>query len=265
MSAIPRVLLVLDISALSTATPKEWLEFSRIGTGYLPQVIYEEMKFLFDRSPDPDLERISRAFTRFYPTSGWQITDETASHAALKVASGQAMTKRSRVSLAVARCAYGLALNNPSSLIVLVTADRSLLQRVYDIQVNNLCGVTGPALLQWSRSGQRPIAVSQKLQQMRVPGGRSPQSSLPAPTASSRTVAGTPRTAIQTKTAIQPQAHVLATKPAWRKYLNSYWWALLLLAIGGLAAWSLVGAGGRRDAKPPNPVSSYPLETLRKG
>ena len=168
MVAVPPVILVFDISALSAASPTEWREFSRVGNCYIPQVVYEEMKMLFDRSPDPDLERLSKAFNRFYATSGWKVSEANAHHPTLKAGSGQAMTRRARVSLAVGRCAYGLAQEFSNSLVVLVSKDRSLLQRLYEIPSFNLCGITGEALLQWSRTGQRPIAVSQKFQQFRA-------------------------------------------------------------------------------------------------
>ncbi|HEY9639149.1 MAG TPA: PIN domain-containing protein [Coleofasciculaceae cyanobacterium] len=174
MVAVPPVILVFDISALSVASPAEWREFSRVGSCYVPQVVYEEMRLLFDRSPDPDLERIAKSFNRFYASSGWQITDVTAHHASFKVGSGQALTRRSRVSLAVGRCAFALSESFPNSLVVLVSKDRSLLQRLYEIPAVNLCGITGESLLQWSRTGQRPIAVSQKFQQFRTAYGLPP-------------------------------------------------------------------------------------------
>lgn len=168
MAATPPVILVFDVGALSASTPSEWREFSRVGSCCVPQVIYEEMRLLFDRSPDPDLERMAKSFNRFYASSGWRITDINASHAAFKVPSGQGLTRRARLSLAVGRCGYGLAQTYPASLIVVVTKDRSLLQRLYDIPCVNLCGVPVESLLQWSRTGQRPIQVSQRLQQFRV-------------------------------------------------------------------------------------------------
>lgn len=174
MVATPPVVLVFDVSALSAASPTEWREFSRVGSCYIPQVVYEEMKMLFDRSPDPDLEYLAKSFNRFYASSGWKVSDATAAHPALKIASGQALTRRARVSLAVGKCAFGLAQEFPNSLVVLVSKDRTLLQRLYDIPAPNLCGITGDALLQWSRSGQRPIAVSQKFQQFRAAYGIQP-------------------------------------------------------------------------------------------
>jgi hypothetical protein len=173
MVAIPPVILVFDISALSAASCSEWREFSRVGSCYIPQIIYEEMKLMFDRSPDPDLERIAKDFNRFYATSNWKITEADAHHSALKMGAGQSLTRRARVSLAVGRCAYGLSETFQTSIVVLVTKDRSLLQRLYEIPEVNLCGITGDALLQWSRSGLRPIAVIQKVQQFRTAHGMS--------------------------------------------------------------------------------------------
>ena len=171
MAAIPSVILVFDVSALSAASCSEWREFARVGSCYLPQVVYEEMKMVFDRSPDPDLERIAKDFHRFYATSNWNVTQANAHHSALKIGAGQSLTRRARVSLAVGRAAYGLSQTFSSSLVVLVTKDRSILQRLYEIPEVNLCGITGEALLQWSRSGSRPIAVIQKIQQFRTAHG----------------------------------------------------------------------------------------------
>ncbi len=169
-ASVAPILLVIDVSTLSSTSTREWLSFSRVGACYIPQIVYEEMRFLYDRSPDPDLERVARDFNRFYSTSGWQITDAIGHHMILKSATGYALTKRLRVSLSVARCAYALSQKNPRSLVVMVASDRSILQRVYDIQAPNLTGIQSTALLQWSRSGQRPVAITQKLQEMKADG-----------------------------------------------------------------------------------------------
>ncbi|MFQ3616002.1 MAG: PIN domain-containing protein [Cyanobacteriota bacterium] len=170
MSLTPPVLLVLDISALASSTPKEWIEFSRIGSTYIPQAVYEEMKLLFDRSPDPDLEELCKSFNHFYPHSSWTITEAHAHHPSL-AAAGQALTRRTRITLASARCAYALALSSPGHLAVLVTNDQSSLQRIYQLPSTNLCAIRTSELLQWCRAGQRPVMVSQKMQQLRVTSG----------------------------------------------------------------------------------------------
>lgn len=167
MTSLAPVRLILDISTLSATTTREWLGFTRVGDCYIPHVVYEEIRFLYERSPDPDLERVSREFNRFYASSGWKISEINGHHPLLKSATGRALTKRARVALAVARCAYGEAQKNSKQLVVLVTSDRAILQRVYDIQLPNLAGIPSSALLNWSRSGKRPVAVTQKLQELR--------------------------------------------------------------------------------------------------
>ncbi len=167
MTLLPPVSLILDITALVGGSQREWREFSRVGRTHIPQAVYEEMRLLFDRSPDPDLEALCKAFNHFYPTSGWQITDIHAHHPTL-TATGHGLTHRTRISLAAARCAYALALNSPTHLIVLVTRNQPMLQRIAEISLANLCAIDAGDLLQWSRTGQRPIAVSQKLHQLRA-------------------------------------------------------------------------------------------------
>ena len=235
MVAVPPVILVFDISALSVASPSEWREFSRVGSCYVPQVVYEEMKLMFDRSPDPDLERIAKSFNRFYASSGWQITDVNAHHPSLKVGSGQALTRRARVSLAVGRCAYGLSQAFPNSLIILVSKDRSLLQRLYEVPVVNLCGITGESLLQWSRTGQRPIAVSQKFQQFRTAYNLPPSTAVAAqPRASGRTATSYPVSETQSKSA---KLRSVASLPDWMPDLMSLILAAVGLAIAGFLVW----------------------------
>jgi hypothetical protein len=243
MAAIPPVMLVLDISTLSSATPREWIEFSRVGTCCIPQVIYEEMRLLFDRSPDPDLERISREFNRFYPHSGWKITDVVGHHTALKTTTSHALTKRARVSLAVAKCAYGLAQEFPQNLVVLVASDRELQQKVYDMQVDNLCAIPSSGLIQWSRSGQRPIAVIQKIQQMRTTvGSRSAVGSTKPISGSKTATTGIKRTSIPA-TSPTRNTSITPKRAAMRPSLGITSWVSQLIAIGftlgalAIAAW----------------------------
>lgn len=244
MVAVPSVMLVFDISALSAATPSEWREFSRVGSCYVPQIVYEEMTLKFDRSPDPDLERIAKAFNRFYATSGWRITDTSGHHAALKVGSGQALTHRSRISLAVGRCAYGLAENTPGSLVVLVTKDRSLLQRLYEIPAVNLCGITVDTLLQWSRTGQRPVPVSQKLQQFRAAHGLQPTGT----TGTSQTYQRTSPTRISGSDTSKPRIvrNTIST-PDWLPDLISLLLAAAGLAVAGYLIWVVIHNSNIRD------------------
>lgn len=252
MVAVPPIVLVFDINALAAATPAEWREFARVGNCYIPQVVYEEMKMLFDRSPDPDLERLAKAFNRFYATSGWQTTEATAAHPMLKIATGHGLTRRSRVSLAVGKCAYGLAQELANSLVVLVSNDRMLLQRLQDIPSANLCGISGDMLLQWSRTGHRPVAISSKVQQFRAshqPLSRSAsaehprQTALPIPS----------RTPVR---ALWGRSSVFLSE--WIPELRSLLLALVGLIIAGYLIWlllSLFNAGG--GFQRPTPQQSF--------
>jgi hypothetical protein len=244
MVAIPPVILVFDISALSAASCSEWREFSRVGSCYLPQVIYEEMKLMFDRSPDPDLERIAKDFNRFYTSSNWKISEADAHHAALKMGAGQSLTRRARVSLAVGRCAFGLAQAFQSSLVVLVTKDRSLLQRLYEIPEVNLCGITGEALLQWSRSGLRPIAVIQKVQQFRTA-----HNLVPKPSAQPQ--------AIGSKSSKPAVVHSELSIPTWLPDATSLALSLVALGIAGWLIWTMFQLVKQKEPVPTAPTSFY--------
>lgn len=254
MVAAPPVILVFDVSALSAAAPTEWREFSRVGNCYVPQIAYEEMKMLFDRSPDPDLERLAKAFNRFYATSGWKVSEANAHHPLFKAGSGQAMTRRARVSLAVGRCAYGMSQEFPNSLVVLVSKDRSLLQRLYEIPSFNLCGITGDALLQWSRTGQRPIAVSQKFQQFRAAHGMQPAPPQNPPTPSQphpSTMSPPAATPSLTKSVrSSPVRGPLVSD--WLPEAKSLFLAAIGLAIAAYLVWVLLHTVELGDLFPPS-------------
>ena len=273
MTSLAPMKLVLDISTLSATTTREWLGFSRAGDCYIPHVVYEEIRFLYERSPDPDLERVSREFNRFYATSGWKISEVTGHHPLLKSATGRALTKRARVALAVARCAYGEAQKHSKQLIVLVTSDRAILQRIYDIQLPNLAGIPSSALLNWSRSGKRPIAVTQKLQELRdlgysqsgfmgqayqpttpvrttfrgttsMPNKRNPSSSRTY-TRSHGTRIQTPRTRIQSgSTKVRPRSYQKGSRTTVSKYIPAVprWFPQFMSILSALAALAFAGA-----------------------
>ncbi|MGJ3247280.1 MAG: PIN domain-containing protein [Elainellaceae cyanobacterium] len=265
MAVVPPILLVLDISTLSTTTTRDWLGFSRAGVCYLPQVIYEEMRFLYDRSPDPDLERTAREFNRFYATSGWKITEVVGHHPLLKSSTGYGLTRRTRVGLAVARCAYGLAQQHPASLVVLVASDRSILQRIYDIQTPNLTAIPGSTLLNWSRTGQRPVAISQKLQQMKAAGTFHPtplttniKPSTKPPTPTARGKPHSPPKRSPPAPHRRPTSRSMGSNPVDIGQLLTGLSAFAALAIAGLLIWLIFFSEGfrqfRDQSSPPDEV-----------
>jgi hypothetical protein len=263
MVMLPPVILVFDVNALSAASSAEWREFSRVGNCYLPRVVYEEIKLVFDRSPDPALEGIAKAFHRFYATSGWQVSDANAPHAVFTGKPGHTLTRRGTISLAVGRCAYGIAQEFPNSLVVLVSKDRSLLQRLYEISRFNLCGITGESLLQWSRSGQRPIPVSQTFQQFRATHGLEPARSSAAfeqPTFAAALAPPKPLPAVAIRPANSRSSRFSLAMPRLSETLSetkSLLVALVSLTIAAYLVWLLFNATGWDNLlqPPSNPQS----------
>jgi len=170
-AALPDIILLFDVNGIIDKTTREWSEYSRVGTCYLPQVVYDEIQFLCDRASEPELERPAREFIRFHPESNWQLTGARATHPSLAPAQGQAQSKKARLNLAVVQCAYGLAQEMTNKLVVLVSNTQPLLQQIQALAVNNLCGITTTALLQWSRTSARPPAVTQQIQAIIGTGG----------------------------------------------------------------------------------------------
>jgi hypothetical protein len=163
---LPNILLIFDISALILGKTREWQEFSRVGRCFVTPAVLKEMKLLANQAAEPTQEQTAREFCRFYPKSGWQSSILTASHPALKPASGAAASKRARFVFNMAEAAHGLAQHQPKELVVLVSNDQSLLQRIKALNVDNLCGVPVSALLLWSRTQRRPAVVSHQLRHL---------------------------------------------------------------------------------------------------
>lgn len=177
---LPPVLLLIDINVLVTSNLRDWHQYSSIGSCILPQAVADEMHLLFKDAVDPDLDRVAKDFHRFQATHQWQSTEIMATHPLLKGPEGRAISKKARISLAVARCAYGVARRYPARMVVLATNDQPQIQRIQALQVPNLCCITGTALQQWSQYGRRPVTVMQHWQQMKA-GGLQPLEASNAP------------------------------------------------------------------------------------
>ncbi len=164
MSTPQPVLVLLDLSALLGSSLREWQEYSRIGNCYVPQMVYEEIEYLTGRAPEPQVEKAAREFMRFFPDSGWQLTNAHATHPAIAPPGGASLSKQARLVVAVAQCAYGFALEQPNNLVVFVSNTQPILQRIPSLGTPNFCGITRAAFLQWVRTGERPPAVTAQQQ-----------------------------------------------------------------------------------------------------
>ncbi|MBD2041392.1 PIN domain-containing protein [Microcoleus sp. FACHB-672] len=162
--ALPPVVVVLDIFALMAGRARDWETYSRAGTCYVPQVVYEQIELLCDSAPEPAQEQVAREFMRFWPKSGWHLTNAHTSHPSLQPAASAELSGQARLVVAVAQSAYGVSQEQPGKLVVFVSTSLSLLKRMQSLNAPNLCCITSTALLQWARTGQRPPAVTQQMQ-----------------------------------------------------------------------------------------------------
>ncbi|WP_155968995.1 PIN domain-containing protein [Kamptonema formosum] len=165
-SALPPIVVVFDLGALMTGRTREWEMCSRLGTCYLPQVVYEEIEELSRRAEEGTQLEVAREFVRFWPYSGWLLSDAAASHRLLQPAAGAQVSKQARLVVAVAQCAYALSQERARELVVFVSDSLRLLQRMQSLEVGNLCCINSTVLMQWARSGQRPLLVTKQVQAM---------------------------------------------------------------------------------------------------
>lgn len=192
MPTPPPVLVLLDLSALLGSSLREWQEYSRIGNCYLPQMVYEEIEFLTGRAPEPQVEKVARDFMRFFPDSGWQLTNAHATHPAIAPPGGASLSKQARLVISVAQCAYGFALEQTDNLVVFVSNTQPILQRIPSLGTPNLCGVTRAAFLQWVRTGEQPPAVSAQQQTFSTVGAATANGQAKAPTPAKSTPTAVP-------------------------------------------------------------------------
>jgi hypothetical protein len=241
MLSLPSCFLVFDTTALLTSQSRSWQEFNRVGSCYVPSGVTEAMKQLSEQAADSTTRETAREFGRFFPTSGWRSTQSYATHPSLKPAEGHEISSRARLSLAIAQAAYGLARSHPEALIVLVSNDKGLLQRLEPLDVKNVCGISLDALVLWSRSQRRPSAISHQLQVMRVAQASStsqwPSTSVSKTTANQSTQITTP---VVTATPARTQTFTAVRRPPvrnsrWRSRLSNTFYNLLILAGLGIA------------------------------
>jgi hypothetical protein len=174
------ILLVFDLSAILAGRTRDWSQFNSVGSCFIPQVVMEEIEFLTQRSSDPEEEKIAREFTRFLPDSNWEISQSIAEHPSLTPPDGKNLSKNARLQLAVAQCVYGMTQENTASIVVMVSNQGNLRTQLENLKVNNLCTLTSAQFIQWLRTNQRPLNITQAIQKQSV-GGWSPTSQSPNP------------------------------------------------------------------------------------
>lgn len=251
----PSILFLFDSTALLAGKMRDWQEFSRLGECYLPQVIVEEIRFLSNRAPDPSQELTAREFIRFYHNSGWHITNAHAEHPALKPTPGSSMSQRARLALSVSYSAFGMSLEHPGGLVVLVANEQPLLQRVQGLNVRNLCGISVSNLLEWARYNRQPITVAQRLRALET--GRNFVAQNTQPKATSRGTTSSVTTSTKAKSASKSKANRSSDAPKIETYsygdeidlqivpqIMASVSAVVALVIAGFLFWGLNDPNG---------------------
>ncbi|AFY85192.1 PIN domain-containing protein [Oscillatoria acuminata] len=164
MSARPQILLVFDTTSLLAGDTKVWKDYKRVGSCFVPTVVFEAMQDFADRAAEPGQEKAAKEFMAFWPKSGWQQTTATATHRRLTPPEGASLSFSARLSLEIAEAAYGVALERENAIVVFVCNGQPLLKRIATLRQDNLCGITSAKLLQWARAKTEPEVVTQQVE-----------------------------------------------------------------------------------------------------
>ncbi len=160
----PQILLVFDTTSLLAGDPKVWKDYKRVGSCFVPKVVFEAMQNFADRAAEPGQEKTAKEFMAFWPKSGWQQTTATATHRKLTPPEGASLSFSARLSLEMAEAAYGVALEREDAIVVFVCNGQPLLKRIAALRQDNLCGITSAKLLQWARAKNEPEVVTQQVE-----------------------------------------------------------------------------------------------------
>ncbi|MEZ2238755.1 PIN domain-containing protein [Microcoleus sp.] len=162
---LPPVLVTFDADVLMAGRTQVWQEYAKVGSCYLPEVVYDEIDYLTGKAVEKSQEQVAREFMRFFADSGWIVTDAQETHRSLEPSIKNQSTQAMLV-VATAQCVYGLAQEHPDALVVFVSNTQPLLKRIASVGSTNLCGITGAMMLNWARKGERPAAATQQLQSL---------------------------------------------------------------------------------------------------
>lgn len=228
-----RPLLIFDPGVVLNSHRDLWQEWVGFGLCVLPQGAAKALQDLC-QAGGPE-ESQARAFWRWQPHSEMQVIQASAL-AFTPESSGSA---RQRLETELADCAYALARQYSGSLVVLVSDQMRLRQRVQELNVTNLAAISGAELRQWLRQQQRPGAVEAVLQ--RFPGVPIPVTQLGELPSQKRVVASPPPP-MPSRPQVRARPSLSAAQGIWRSALLLL--SLLLLTGSGLLLWRLWDPAG---------------------
>ncbi|MEN9205323.1 MAG: hypothetical protein Q6J68_00550 [Thermostichales cyanobacterium SZTDM-1c_bins_54] len=227
-----RPLLIFDPPVVVNSNRDLWQEWVGFGLCVLPQGAAKTLQDLA-QGGGPE-ESQARAFWRWQPHSEMQIIQASA----LAFSPETGGSARQRLETELADCAYTLAKQHSGSLVVLVSDQMRLRQRVQDLQVTNLGAISGAELRQWLREQQRPAAIEAILQ--RFPGVPVPVTNL-GDIPKQKQVQPQPP-APRTQPALRPRPSLSTAQVLWRTLLLGM--SLVLLTGSGLVLWRLRDPAG---------------------
>jgi hypothetical protein len=154
---------LFDRGAILATNAHFWKAVSRFGFCQLPQLVVDEIKRTAeDASVNPaqnsSAENAAVEFMRFLPKSNWQVTDLIKTHPELTTAENQ-LSRNARMSLLVGQYAYGVADHERERLTILVTDDQSLIRKINELNIDQLCATTAIAVKQWIFAGETPSII----------------------------------------------------------------------------------------------------------
>lgn len=159
-------ILVFEPRAILAGSTRDWSQFQQVGNCIIPQIVAEELEFLTNRAVNAEEEKIAREFSRFLPDSGWQVNSTQNNHPSFSKKEGENLSKSARLQLAIAESVYGIATENPDKLVIFVSNQANLRTEIDNLQENNLTTLPLTQLIQWIRTQQKPVNVSEKLQNL---------------------------------------------------------------------------------------------------
>ena len=244
MSSDTSIILVFEPRAILAGRTRDWSQFRQIGTCLIPQIVLEELEFLTKRAVEPEEERTAREFLRFFPDSAWQINNSRQSHPSFSHKDGAHQSKSARLQLALVESIYGIATDNPDKLVVLVSNQGNLRNQLEKIEQNNLATLPLTQFIQWLRTQQKPVNISQKLQDLNSSNGTSNSiSSLAQKTSpnAKKTQKTSPTSASKSlyQSTYKPQAKVKAQSNSVASIFSTIIALSSVIVVGGLV-WYLV-------------------------
>jgi len=157
-----RPLLIFDAGVILAGKADLWQEWTQFGLCVLPKGVAQALQATAEAGGEE--ERVARSFWRWQPQSEMVIS--AATNLAFQTQEG--MSQRRRLEEQVVDSASALAHQYSSGLVVVVSDEVRVRQRVLDLGVVNLTASSGAELRRWIREQHRPDAVGEALR--RFPG-----------------------------------------------------------------------------------------------